>query len=203
MRKEKKTELTKERIIKAALQEFGTNGYDATTLNSICSKHDIAKGLLYHNFKGKDEVYLTCVEECFNSLTDYLKCNIDIESSKSEDLLKAYLTARLSFFHSNPLFQRIFCDAVIFPPSHLQEDIKKIKQDFDNLNTKVFSTVITHLNLRSDVSEKEAIETFRQYQDFINASYRLVGAQEIDLESHEERCHRALNILLYGIIERQ
>lgn len=36
MKKELKTELTKEKIILAAIDEFGRNGYYGSSLNSIC-----------------------------------------------------------------------------------------------------------------------------------------------------------------------
>lgn len=45
-RQEEKTELTRERILQAAMQEFGTNGYAATKVNTICGKSGIPKGLL-------------------------------------------------------------------------------------------------------------------------------------------------------------
>ena len=57
---------------KAAIQELGTNGYTASTLNAICSNHGISKGLLYHNFTGKDGLYLACVSHCFSDVTEYL-----------------------------------------------------------------------------------------------------------------------------------
>lgn len=72
MKKEKKTELTKKRILSLAIQEFGTKGYKGASLNSICEA-GIPKGLLYHNFKNKDALYLSCVELCFHSLTQHLK----------------------------------------------------------------------------------------------------------------------------------
>ena len=34
MRQEEKTELTRERILQAAMQKFGTNGYAATKVNT-------------------------------------------------------------------------------------------------------------------------------------------------------------------------
>lgn len=202
MEKCKKTELTKERIIDSALKEFGINGYDAVTLNSVCARYNISKGLFYHNFKGKDEVYLVCVEKCFTELTDYLKSNVEINNINLEEKLKAYFSARLSFFHSNPLYQRIFCDAVIFPPPHLQSEIKEIKLDFDNYNIEVIESLISNLNLRNGVSKTDVIEIFQQHQDFINAKYQLSGISESDFKSHEKNCHRAIDILLYGVIER-
>ena len=37
MKKEEKTELTKERILTAAMEEFGEKGYAAAALNNICA----------------------------------------------------------------------------------------------------------------------------------------------------------------------
>lgn len=43
MRQEEKTELTRERILQAAMREFGTNGYAATKVNTICCKYGIPR----------------------------------------------------------------------------------------------------------------------------------------------------------------
>lgn len=73
MEREKTTEMTKERILQAVIQEFGTNGYAASRLNAICSTHGIPKGLIYYHFSGKDDLYLACVSHCFLDVTEYLK----------------------------------------------------------------------------------------------------------------------------------
>lgn len=86
MKQEEKTEHTKERILAAALEEFGTYGYSAATINAICSKHNIPKGLLYHNFTGKDDLYLACIARCFNDIMSYLQnnsTNIDLKNISS------------------------------------------------------------------------------------------------------------------------
>ena len=57
MKKEEKTKQTCEKIVHAATIEFGSRSYDAVSLNAICGKYQIAKGLIYHNFKNKDELY--------------------------------------------------------------------------------------------------------------------------------------------------
>lgn len=101
MKKEEKTELTKKKILSAALQEFGSNGYRGASLNAICES-GIPKGLLYHNFKNKDALYLSCVELCFQSLTKCLK-----EANIGNDLEK-YMRVRMEFFEKNKMEARIF-----------------------------------------------------------------------------------------------
>ena len=58
MKKDLKTEITKEKILKAATEEFSLYGFDGATVNQICQKHGISKGLIYHNFENKEELYL-------------------------------------------------------------------------------------------------------------------------------------------------
>ncbi len=41
---------------------FIDKSYDTASVNSICETGQIPKGLLYHNFRGKDELYLLCVK---------------------------------------------------------------------------------------------------------------------------------------------
>ena len=91
MRKEEKTERTKERILVAAMDEFGSKGYAASSLNNICNA-GISKGLLYHNFENKDELFLACVRQCFHSLSEYLKgknVGTEIHSGKAVFLSRA------------------------------------------------------------------------------------------------------------------
>lgn len=46
MKQQEKTQRTQERILAAALVEFGENGYEAASVNAICGRSQIPKGLL-------------------------------------------------------------------------------------------------------------------------------------------------------------
>ena len=74
MKKSEKTEITISKILEAAMDEFGKNGYAGGTVNNICNT-GINKGLLYHNFAGKDDLYLTCLEHSCKKLINYLMKN--------------------------------------------------------------------------------------------------------------------------------
>lgn len=91
MKKEEKTRLTREKIIEAAVAEFGTKGYENANINSI-SDSGISKGLIYHNFAGKDELYLECLKICFAEITEALACpeNISDHSVYFEKRIKLF-----------------------------------------------------------------------------------------------------------------
>ncbi|MEG1748002.1 MAG: TetR/AcrR family transcriptional regulator, partial [Oscillospiraceae bacterium] len=72
MKRDEKNLISRRKILDSALAEFGTQGYGMSSVNTICTAGDISKGILYHYFRDKDELYLACVQELFDSLTEHL-----------------------------------------------------------------------------------------------------------------------------------
>ncbi|MDL2318344.1 TetR/AcrR family transcriptional regulator [Eubacteriales bacterium OttesenSCG-928-A19] len=200
MKREEKNEQSRARIIRSALKEFSAQGYALSSINTICAEGSITKGVLYHYYDSKDALYLVCVRECFDSLTTYLQERVIAHGNAS---IQQYFDARLAFFEENPLYQRLFCEAVISPPVHLAKDIEAAKADFDALNITVLTNLLKVVRLRSDISLNQAIEVFRQFQDFVNARYQMAPNSTADLKAHEEFSSRALSVLLYGVVERE
>ena len=202
MKREEKNQQTRRRILDSALSEFSEQGYGASSINTICSAQNISKGIVYHYFDTKDGLFLACVEECFHKLTDYIQSNLSLENKASEAQLKEYFAVRSAFFKTAPVYQRIFCDAVIAPPEHLRKQVQDRRESFDRLNLQILEQILRPLPLRPGVSRTEVIETFRMFQDFINVRCQMTGADGQNFEVREGNCQKALDILLYGVVER-
>ena len=80
MKQEERKEKSKEEIYQAALEEFGTYGYDNVSIEQICNRHGISKGMMYHYYSSKDQLFLLCVER---TCSDYKSCNINFSLLKS------------------------------------------------------------------------------------------------------------------------
>ena len=76
MNQEQKTALAKQRILEAAMKEFAERGYDGASLNTVCAENGISKGIIYHHFKDKDDLYLLCAAECFTAAAHFLQAEI-------------------------------------------------------------------------------------------------------------------------------
>jgi TetR/AcrR family transcriptional regulator len=89
-----------ERILNAALKEFAQKGYENASTNEIVKSAEISKGLLFHYFNNKKELYLflynhfveVLMEEFFNEL-DFNERDI-FERLKSLMILKSKLMVR-------------------------------------------------------------------------------------------------------------
>jgi len=67
----------KEHIVTIASSLFYTNGYNATGINEIIAKSEIAKATLYHHFKSKEDICVAYLENrhmyFMKELKDYIK----------------------------------------------------------------------------------------------------------------------------------
>lgn len=199
MRKETKTELTKERILAAAMEEFGANGYAASSLNNICNK-GIAKGLLYHNYESKNALYLACVEQCFHALTEHLKA-ADIGTD-----LHSYTKARLEFFAKHENEARLFFESVLQPPAALKENIAKVRAEFDGFNQELYNLLLDAVNLRPGVTKEDAMRYFKLLQEMFNGYFSSPAVSSLSFADksavHEEGLSKMLDFMLYGIAKR-
>lgn len=200
MKKEEKTERTRERILGAAIEEFGKKGYAAATMGEICDKHAIAKGLLYHNFKGKDDLYLACVSRCFADLTNYLR-----EQAIGADLHR-YMEQRLRYFAQHPFHAALFFEAVLRPPAALTVEIRERKKVFDQFNRCVYRAALSGVVLREGITETEAMEFYEMIQEMFNGYFSSPTYADRDFQymaaDHEKKLAKLLDLMLYGIAER-
>ncbi|MDD3410620.1 MAG: TetR/AcrR family transcriptional regulator [Eubacteriales bacterium] len=206
MKREEKSALSRQRILEAAAREFAQKGYDAASLNVICAENDLSKGIIYHYFKDKDELYLLCVTECFEKLTASLESASASEADCIECQLRRYFDARLRFFADHPVYLGLFMTTALYPPAHLAAELARARMPFDRLNISVLTRLLENTPLRSGLTAAAVVEDFRMYMDYFNARFRsaLTNAENPQqaLRDHEERCHRQLDLLLHGVLEK-
>lgn len=198
-----KNEITKKKIIDNAMIEFSKKSYNESSINLICTNGQISKGIIYHYFKDKDELYLFCVKKCFDDLTDYLSKMVKVNGVTMKIGLEQYFNARLSFFRSNPISLGLFCSAVLNPPNHLVKKILNVKSNLHAQSFLFFTTLLESALLREDITIAEVVDVFEEYQDFMNAGFQKNEKLGYSLDEYEKRCRRSLQIILYGVIKNE
>lgn len=204
MNREEKNILRRQQIIHSAIAEFGMNSYVEASLNAICRNGNISKGIIYHYFKDKDDLYLVCVTECFNSLVSFLNSE-KIAFNNVEQAIEKYLDLRHQFFKAHPDFSNIFTNALLQPPKHLIEQIKEIKAELDNFNIHFCEQLLEHVNLKRDVCREEAIEYFLIFQESFNYYFqnKAYGDFRKLFDEHELKLRKLLKIMFYGIAKEE
>ena len=200
MKREERTAITISKIIELGIEEFGTRGYEGASLNRICEQ-GIPKGLLYHNFKNKDAVYIACVEKCYHDLTDELK------RLGEDDSLHGYMQARLQFFNHRMNESNIIFETMLREPKHLTKEIRGAGSCFQAFNYAFFYNMISKLTLREGVTSEDAFVYFQAMQKMFNSFMGSLVPDTFTNEEikklHEEKVWKFVDLMLYGLVERE
>lgn len=197
MKKSLKTEITKEKILKAAVEEFGTYGYEGATVNQICQKYNVSKGLVYHNFENKDALYVCCVDKAVTEFISYMQ-KYEFASD-----FKFYMLKRCAFFEMHPCYSRLIFDFILCENNELSERIQEIQNKFDAFNRNIYIHALNSLTLRDGITEEDALQYYTLLQNMLNNYMHMDTLSEKGfapmMEHHEKSLERILDFILYGI----
>ena len=199
MKKELKTQLTRERIIEAALIEFSQKGYKAFGINELCKNHKISKGILYHNFSGKSEIYLACVRESFQKAVSIIRG----ESGGIPSLVE-YMERRHRFFKDFPHHSHVFFEAWLTAPAEIAEDVEKEKVIFEDLNRQVSEKLLAESTLKDHISQEQALDYLTFIQQLFRSYYLAAsGSQGTSslASQYENDLQKVLHLMIYGIFK--
>lgn len=206
MKREEKIRQTKRRIMDRALAEFSARGYRAASVNNIFDpEQGISKGIIYHYFASKDELFLACVEECFQRLKAYVQEHFQPDGCKmdAEGYLTGYFEVRMRFFRENPLYQRIFMESVFMPPEHLREEIMEQRRPMEQVNLEILEKLFSRIPLRGSLDQESTARLLIQFINFMNLQCREAETGLAGIQQTEEKNRQILDIFLNGILERQ
>ena len=199
MKKELTTKLPQERIIEAALIELSQTGYKAFGINELCKNHKISKGILYHNFSGKTEIYLACVRESFQKAVSIIRG----ESSDIPSLVE-YVERRHRFSKDFPHHSHVFFEAWMTAPAEIAEEVEKEKAVFEDLNRQVSEKLLAESTLKDHISQEQALDYLTFIQQLFR-SYYLLAEQVNNLsdfaDKYEMTLNKVLDLMIYGIFK--
>ncbi len=148
------------RIIKAALQEFADNGYEQASTNRIVKAAEIGKGMLFYYFKNKETLFQYLAKYSCDIIMDDYFSQIEPNPDFLERLRKAAKVKMKAYTEYPEVFNfmgNILLSGEYELPADINEKIEKLKQTgyalmYNNINTSLF---------RRDVDVNKAFQLIR------------------------------------------
>ncbi|KHF33233.1 Fatty acid metabolism regulator protein [Paenibacillus sp. P1XP2] len=98
--------LSKDKIIRAAIEVFSENGYHRASMDEIALRAQVAKGTLYYNFPGKSELFKTIVKQGFEDIMQRTQADLCAPLPIKEQILRV-IRHHLDFFLESRHFSHI------------------------------------------------------------------------------------------------
>ena len=180
---------TKKAIFNAAIKVFSIEGYDSAIVEEIASEAGVAKGTLYYNFQGKEEIFKFVIDEGMklikNEVLDAIK---DIDDPLEK--LKISAKVQLRYVYNNKEFFRVIMSQIWGDKNRHQEmrqeirrlvninsnrinDMTKGKADKDVLEVLgccfigvLFSSALYEILYEDQYSENYIVDRFMEYVNF-------------------------------------
>jgi AcrR family transcriptional regulator len=90
------SDVTRERIMKAAERLFAERGYDATSIRAIVAKARVNQAAINYHFDGKDGLYREVLRVAFGALTEQqLEHADEMKAMSREDALAEFIRRQL------------------------------------------------------------------------------------------------------------
>ena len=193
MKQAEKNKRSRAYIVQHAFAEFAAHGYAGSSLNQICSRGGISKGLLYHYHANKDALYIACVQLLFQDMTQHIQTHID----EADVTIAQYFAVRMEFFQQHPAHRQLFYDVLIDPQGHLAQQLAQCRAAFDALNTRLLRAVLQRERLAAGLTLEQAVRQFHLFVNFLG-----VYVREDTPADAEQKTQDLLHTMLYGMLAR-
>jgi len=146
----------RDKIINSALEEFSKNSFEKASTNNIVKKAGISKGLLFHYFSNKKELYEKLEEFTLKTVTEKVKNEVDWQGTDIFDRLKQITLIKLKIINQYPF---IYDFALMLLEKKSIEALKKqTKEMSPDLISKVYTYNIDFSLFKEGIDKERAMK---------------------------------------------
>jgi AcrR family transcriptional regulator len=163
---------SKEKILLAAFEEFAENGYLLASTNSIMKKADVSKGLIFHYFKNKKNLYLECAESVVNNIFDRVKISLYSE----DDFFNVFYMAainKINFLYENPLAAKFLADLF---SQRVMDTLPEVSKFYSKGLGNIFNLLYPKFDesvLKDNIDKEQAFTfTFKIINSYADSHFR-------------------------------
>ena len=181
------------RLINAAMKEFGENRFEKASTNAIVKEAGISKGLLYHYFSSKEELYNYLFEFAVKSIAIPISEDIGLEDGDIINRIERITKLKVEILHKLPhlvAFSKIMYAGMDY------EDIKKIVAKYNPIPLDMYFTHNIEESLfKEDVNVAVAVKTIQYTLEKVSENFMAMRNMGIepDMDSVVEEVEMFLN----------
>ncbi len=148
MSRSKSSNVTRDKILLAALAIFGRRGYSDASMDKIAMEADITKGALYWHFQDKQALYGAVVDLVVNRQMEAISEPLNSLSSP-EEKIGAVVRATIDFYRSDQLVSDFYSNMLFESKLLTQLELKKTMAEMYSS----YRRALAELFVKSDLPE--------------------------------------------------
>jgi TetR/AcrR family transcriptional regulator len=164
----------RQRIIRASIEEFG-KGYALASTNEIVRKAGVSKGLLFHYFGSKKNLFFIAFKEATAKLQEKLLAWYEADKEDMPGDIFHRLTRlaliKLKLFQDDPTLYQFLAVAIQNSPGDVQQGLQALIDTAAEEGIGKILDGITFSDLRPDVDPLKALKLIQLVMDGFQQDY--------------------------------
>jgi TetR/AcrR family transcriptional regulator len=175
-----------DRIINAAINEFAQKGYDNASTNEMVKEAGISKGLLFHYFKNKKQLFFFLFDYCYNIVADEFYKKVDLAESDFFKRIRQAVQIKMDLQTKYPDILTFIQEAFMQDSPEIKDEFDKKKQELNAVNIGIIYDGIDLTKFRDDVDVQKILKviswTFEKMSDEELLKAKMVPGHKIDYD---------------------
>jgi TetR/AcrR family transcriptional regulator len=195
----------RQRIIRASIEEFG-KGYALASTNEIVRKAGVSKGLLFHYFGSKKNLFLEVFKESTARLQEKLLSSLSQEDDKEsipDDIFQSLTRLaliKLKLFQDDPALYQFLAVAIQDSPDEIRQELQAFIDTATEHGVSKLLNGIEFSDLRPDVDPVKALKLIQLVMDGFQHDYlRRKDLASLDWDKEVAEFTEYMDILRKGL----
>jgi TetR/AcrR family transcriptional regulator len=175
-----------DRIINAAIKEFAQKGYESASTNEIVKEAGISKGLLFHYFQSKKQLFFFLFDYCYNLVADEFYKKVDLTERDFFKRIRQSVHIKMDLQTKYPEILTFIQEAFMQDSPEIKDEFDKKKQELNAVNIGIIYDGIDLSKFREDVDVQKILKvitwTFEKMSDEELLKAKMVPGHKIDYE---------------------
>ena len=181
-----KVDARRNRILEAALVEFADKGYRKASTNTIVREAKVSKGLLFHYFISKKDLYIYIFKHAKDTIQDELFAGVNFADRDVLNRLYSASLQKIESYNKHKLFSRIFEKHEYVVDKEILEETKAIvASNNDAAFEKVFHNIDYYL-FNEVINIDRSLEVMRWTIERITDDWRFTHHSKFNKKTLEE-----------------
>ncbi|MGE5328974.1 MAG: TetR/AcrR family transcriptional regulator [Deltaproteobacteria bacterium] len=161
----------KNKILSACVEEFAYNGYEKASTNMIVKKAGISKGLLFHYFGSKKNVFLYVLDYVNDYILDKYYSQTDTMPSDLFERMMWVSLLKIKMWNEERLKFKLIFNAFVSLPEELKQEIESRYLRLNKEHMPRFFEGIDTSKLRDGIDINKAIEMIMLFIEGFSNKY--------------------------------
>jgi AcrR family transcriptional regulator len=147
-----------DRIINAAIKEFAQKGYDKASTNEIVKEAEISKGLIFHYFKNKKQLFLFLFDHCIQIITDDFYKKVDLTEADFFIRIRKAVSIKMDLLAKYPDIFKFIEEAYMDDAADIRTEIEKKVKALNEINFGKIYEGIDLSKFRDDIDIQKILK---------------------------------------------